>query len=148
MKIEKIDGSNSTTDKQVHYVPMKTKEEPAKKSIVKSKVLIIDNITVSISEKLNGDFSFDVYTTGANLQDGKIPKIDITCKEDISFDEDLSLKKLEAIIRRCGVLEQYSEYFTRDPEIVINSYTLKLVKDYEFFNEFKDGVLIAQEIFM
>lgn len=147
MKIEKI-GDNSFTNKQVHYVPIGKKQEPVNKEIIKSKVLIIDNIEVNISEKLNGDFSFNVYTTGANLQDGKIPKIDITCNEDISFDEDLSLKKLEAIIRRCGVLEEYSEYFTRDPEIVINSYTLKLIKEYEFFNEFKDGVLTAQEIFM
>lgn len=129
------------------YIPI-TKTNLVKPPIVKSKVLIIDNIEVNIDERLDQELQFEIHTNPAKLQDGKIPKIDITAKENIVFDDTISLSKLQAIIRRCGVLEDYKDYFTNDPEIVINSYTLKLRKEYQFFNELKEGVLIAQEIFM
>ena len=61
--------------------------------------------------------------------------------------KSILITDVESIIRRCGILEKYSEFFTNDPEIVINSYTLNVKKEYKFFNEFKEGVLIAEDIF-
>ena len=118
-------------------------------NIVKSKVLVIDNISVTISQDLDNELEFKIDCKPGVLSDKiTIPQIDICSKEDIVFDEDITLSKLESIIRRCGVLEQYSDYLTNDPDIVINSYTLNIKKIYSFFNEFKEGVLIGEEIFM
>ena len=72
--------------------------------------------------------------------------LDITAKEDVEFDENLTLPKLESIVRRCGILDTYREYFTNDPEIVINQYTLTIRKRYKYFNEFREGILIAGDI--
>lgn len=122
---------------------------PRYNNIIKSKVLVIDNLTINISEDLNNNFTFKIDTECAVLSDRiTIPKIDITAKESVMFDEDITLAKLESIIRRCGVLEEYSEYFSNDPDIIINSYSLNIHKEYKFFNEFKEGVLIGEEIFM
>lgn len=150
MKIyTKAQQSHSNNEK--HYVPLSesgVKSEKNESFIVPSKVMIIENISVTIDENLKGEFSFNVDSKFGILQDHKtIPSIDITCNENIEFDEDISLSKLESIIRRCGILEKYSEFFTNDPEIVINSYTLNVKKEYKFFNEFKEGVLIAEDIF-
>ena len=120
-----------------------------KRNIIPSKVLVIDNLSVTIAEGINGDFSFKVDTKPGVLSDKvTIPKLDINANEEIIFDEDITLSKLESIIRRCGVLEQYKEYLSNDPEIIINTYTLNIRKEYKFFNEFKEGVLIGEEIFM
>lgn len=139
------------SNNEKHYVPLSessVKSEKSESFIVPSKVMIIENISVTIDENLKGEFSFNVDSKFGILQDHKtIPSIDITCNENIEFDEDISLSKLESIIRRCGILEKYSEFFTNDPEIVINSYTLNVKKEYKFFNEFKEGVLIAEDIF-
>jgi hypothetical protein len=122
-------------------------EEEEIEELIKSKVIVIDYIEVTITEKLDGSFSFDIKAKFAPLSDGTIPDVDINGKEGIDFDEDLTLAKLEKIIRRCGILEKYEEYFTNDPEIVINCYRMKALKEYNYFNEFKDGVLTCQEIF-
>lgn len=144
-------AQQSYSNNEKHYVPLSessVKSEKNESFIVPSKVMIIENISVTIDENLKGEFSFNVDSKFGILQDHKtIPSIDITCNENIEFDEDISLSKLESIIRRCGILEKYSEFFTNDPEIVINSYTLNVKKEYKFFNEFKEGVLIAEDIF-
>lgn len=144
-------AQQSYSNNEKHYVPLSgssVKSEKNESFIVPSKVMIIENISVTIDENLKGEFSFNVDSKFGILQDHKtIPNIDITCNENIEFDEDISLSKLESIIRRCGILEKYSEFFTNDPEIVINSYTLNVKKEYKFFNEFKEGVLIAEDIF-
>lgn len=143
----------SENPKPKHYVPL---VEPPKKGtpkvlsagvIVPSKVLIIENLSVTITQDFDDDVGFVINTEPGILSDHKtIPKLDITAKEDIEFDENLTLSKLESIIRRCGILEQYKEYFTNDPEIIINTYTLNIKKRYKYFNEFREGVLIGGEI--
>ena len=56
------------------------------------------------------------------------------------------MAKLESIVRRCGILDTYKEYFTNDPDIVINQYTLTIRKRYKYFNEFREGIMIAGDI--
>jgi hypothetical protein len=83
------------------------------------------------------------------LSDNKtIPELDICAKEDVEFDEDITRAKLESIIRRCGILDKYKDYFVTDPDIIIDSYTLTIKKSYRYFNEFKEGILIGSDIFM
>jgi hypothetical protein len=118
-------------------------------SFVPSKVLVIENLSITACQPLNEDFTFKVDTKFGILSDNKtIPRIDIMTNTNIDFDEDLTLEKLKYIIRRCGILEQYKEFFINDPEIIINSYTLNVRKDYQFFEEFMNGVLIAEDIFV
>ena len=150
---------NDKASKPVKYVPLKEVNEAKKKNevlifeddkeeLVKSKVIVIESLTVTAIENIDGNFLFDVHAEFAKLQDGTIINdIDISANEDIDFDDNLTLKKLNSIIRRCGILEKYSKYFTSDPEIIINSYELKVKKSYRFFEEFLDGVQIAQDIF-
>ena len=117
--------------------------------VLKSKVLVIDNISITISQNLDEDLVFNVDTKASVLSDQvTIPNIDICAKEAMVFDEQITLSKIESMIRRCGVLEEYSDFLVQDPDIVINSYTLNIHKTYQFFNEFKEGVLIGEEIFM
>mgnify|MGYP004639230153 CR=1 FL=1 len=117
------------------------------KNIVPSKVLVIQNLSLSLNENIEEEFSLKVDTDFLALQDGTIIDLDITAKDDIVFDDKLTLEKIKSIIRRCGILEKYKEYFSNDPEIIINSYTLNVKKVYKYFDEFLDGVLIAEEIF-
>lgn len=139
-----IKGDKPKDTQKRKYVPLKTME-PTK--IIPSKVMVIENLRVIIKEDISQDFQFNIDTTFGPVYNGVIPKVDITSKEDISFDEDTKLEYIKSIIRRCGILEQYKEYFTNDPDIIINSYTLDIHKEYQFFDEFKDGLLTAAQIF-
>lgn len=151
------DDPNAIIANGIRYVPLREAnlserqqhEDTIKNdSFVPSKVLVIENLSVTACKTLNEDFTFKVDTKFGILSDNKtIPRIDIMANMNIDFDEDLTLEKLKYIIRRCGVLEQYKEFFINDPEIIINSYTLNVRKDYQFFEEFMNGVLIAEEIF-
>lgn len=119
------------------------------RDIIRSKVLIIENLSVTITQNFDEEVDFVIKTEPGILSDHKtIPELDICAREDVVFDEDITLAKLESIIRRCGILDKYEAYFTRDPEIVINSYTLTIKKNYKYFNEFKDGILIGGDIFV
>lgn len=118
-----------------------------KGNIIPSKTLIINELNVSIKQDFDGDIDFRIETKPGVLSDNRtIPKLDITAKEDISFDSDLTLPKLKSIIRRCGILDDYKEYFDNDPEIIINQYTLNIQKKYKYFDEFNEGIMIAGEI--
>jgi hypothetical protein len=118
-------------------------------SIIRSKVLVIENLSVTITQDFDEDVEFVIKTDPGILSDHKtIPELDITAREDIEFDEDITKAKLESIIRRCGVLDKYAKYFVTDPEIIINCYTLTIKKTYKYFNEFKEGILIGGDIFM
>lgn len=154
----KLVGRLATNDDYgIRYVPLREAnlserqqhEDTIKNdSFVPSKVLVIENLSITACQTLNEDFTFKVDTKFGILSDNKtIPRIDIMANTNIDFDEDLTLEKLKYIIRRCGILEQYKEFFINDPEIIINSYTLNVRKDYQFFEEFMDGVLIAEDIF-
>lgn len=138
-----IKDSNDIKKQPPKYVVNKNKD------IVQSKVLIIENLSVTITQDFDEDVDFVINTEPGILSDHKtIPNLDITAKEDIEFDEGITLSKLESIIRRCGILDDYKEYFTQDPEIIINTYTLNIRKKYKYFNEFKEGILIGGDIFM
>ena len=131
--------------------PVKRKYEtmsPTEKQ-VRSKVLVINNLQVVIYSDISDDkdFKFTVKSTVAPVN-GVIPKMEITAKEDIEFTEDLTFEDLCKIIRRCGILEEYKDLFYPDPEIIINSYTIDIHKEYRFFNEFRDGVLASGSIFI
>ena len=129
------------------YVSIKDVSIPTKKNIVPSKTLVINELSVTIVQDFDEDIDFKIDTKPGVLSDNKtIPKLDITAKEEITFDDDLTLAKLESIIRRCGILDEYKEYFTNDPDIVINRYTLSIQKKYKYFNEFRDGIMIAGDI--
>lgn len=155
--MEIVSVKNETKPKK--YVPlvevMQPKEKPIPKEIVsdasvkiRSKVLVIENLSVTITQDFDEDVDFVIKTEPGILSDHKtIPELDITAKEDVTFDEDITLSKLESIIRRCGILDKYADYFVRDPEIVINTYTLNIKKNYKYFNEFKEGILIGGDIF-
>ena len=137
------------------YVSLKEAQQQTQSSlrkdeseIVRSKVLVIENLSVTIVQNMDEDVDFKINTVPGMLSDNKtIPNLDITAKEEIDFDEDLTRRKLESIIRRCGILEQYADYFVRDPDIVINSYTLNVKKNFRFFDEFLEGVLTVSDIF-
>ena len=134
-------GTNNITDKR--YVHLKTTQDV----IIPSKVMVIENLRVIINDDLNENFQFSVDTKFGPVHNGIIPKVDISSREPIEFNEDTKLEHIKSIIRRCGILEKYKQYFTNDPEIIINSYTLDIHKEYQFFDEFKEGLLIVEEIF-
>ena len=134
-------GSNNIPEKR--YVPLKTTQDV----IIPSKVMVIENLRVIINDDLNENFQFSVDTKFGPVHNGIIPKVDISSREPIEFNEDTKLEHIKSIIRRCGILEKYKQYFTNDPEIIINSYTLDIHKEYQFFDEFKEGLLIVEEIF-
>ena len=134
-------GTNNIPEKR--YVPLKTTQD----IIIPSKVMVIENLRVIINDDLNENFQFSVDTKFGPIHNGIIPKVDISSRESIEFNEDTKLEHIKSIIRRCGILEKYKQYFTNDPEIIINSYTLDIHKEYQFFDEFKEGLLIVGEIF-
>ena len=134
-------GTNNIPEKR--YVPLKTTQDV----IIPSKVMVIENLRVIINDDLNENFQFSVDTKFGPIHNGIIPKVDISSREPIEFNEDTKLEHIKSIIRRCGILEKYKQYFTNDPEIIINSYTLDIHKEYQFFDEFKEGLLIVGEIF-
>ena len=134
-------GTNNIPEKR--YVPLKTTQDV----IIPSKVMVIENLRVIINDDLNENFQFSVDTKFGPVHNGIIPKVDISSREPIEFNEDTKLEHIKSIIRRCGILEKYKQYFTNDPEIIINSYTLDIHKEYQFFDEFKEGLLIVGEIF-
>ena len=134
-------GTNNIPEKR--YVPLKTTQDV----IIPSKVMVIENLRVIINDDLNENFQFSVDTKFGPVHNGIIPKVDISSREPIEFNEDTKLEHIKSIIRRCGILEKYKQYFTNDPEIIINSYTLAIHKEYHSFDEFKEGLLIVEEIF-
>lgn len=124
------------------------KEDDPPQEIVKSKVIVINCIKVIAEQDVEGNFTFEIKTEFGKLSDGSsVEGIDITANEDIEFDENMTLKKLNTIVRRCGILEKYGEYFVHDPEIVVNSYEISVKKQYRFFEEFNDGIQTVSEIF-
>ena len=128
------------------YVPI-TDIQKKMENVIPSKTLVINELNVTITQDFDEDVDFKIETKPGILSDNKtIPKLDITAKEEIEFDEDLTLAKLESIIRRCGILDEYKDYFTNDPDIVINQYTLTIKKKYKYFNEFREGIMIAGDI--
>lgn len=128
------------------YVPI-TDIQKKMENVIPSKTLVINELNVTITQDFDEDVDFKIETKPGMLSDNKtIPKLDITAKEEIEFDEDLTLTKLESIIRRCGILDDYKDYFTNDPDIVINQYTLTIKKKYKYFNEFREGIMIAGDI--
>ena len=129
------------------YVPITDIPRKMEENIIPSKTLVINELNVTITQDFDEDVDFKIETKPGILSDNKtIPKLDITAKEEIEFDEDLTLAKLESIIRRCGILDEYKDYFTNDPDIVINQYTLTIKKKYKYFNEFREGIMIAGDI--
>lgn len=129
------------------YVPITDIPKKMEENIIPSKTLVINELNVTIMQDFDEDVDFKIETKPGILSDNKtIPKLDITAKEEIEFDEDLTLAKLESIIRRCGILDEYKDYFTNDPDIVINQYTLTIKKKYKYFNEFREGIMIAGDI--
>lgn len=129
------------------YVPITDIPRKMEENIIPSKTLVINELNVTITQDFDEDVDFKIETKPGMLSDNKtIPKLDITAKEEIEFDEDLTLAKLESIIRRCGILDEYKDYFTNDPDIVINQYTLTIKKKYKYFNEFREGIMIAGDI--
>ena len=154
MPIEIVSKSNNSSE-QPRYIPIVEAKIP-KESLVRendsgriipSKTLVINELNVTITQNFDEDVDFRIDTKPGILSDNKtIPVLDITAKEDVEFDENLTLPKLESIVRRCGILDTYREYFTNDPEIVINQYTLTIRKRYKYFNEFREGIMIAGDI--
>ena len=145
----KIDKPYKVKDGYINKEPIITNEKKVyvPLNIIPSKVMIIENLKITISSDLKDIFNFNVDTTFGRLSNGIIPNVCITSKEDIEFNENTKLEYLKSIIRRCGILEEYKEFFTNDPDIIINSYTLDIHKEYQFFDEFKQGLMISEEIF-
>ena len=152
MPIEIVSKNN--LEQQHRYIPIveaKIPQQPKSivnnERIIPSKTLVINELNVTITQNFDEDIDFRIDTKPGILSDNKtIPVLDITAKEDIEFDDNLTLAKLESIVRRCGILDTYKEYFTNDPDIVINQYTLTLRKRYKYFNEFREGIMIAGDI--
>lgn len=121
-------------------------EEEEVVNIIRSKVMVIDNISLTVNRNIDEEITLKVDSRFCPVSDGIIPKVDIISKEDIIFDETLTVDTLKKIIRRCGILEQYEKYYINDPEIVINSYTLNIKSDYKFFEEFRNAAVIVESI--
>lgn len=151
MKVEKpIKNHNRNNNPVIEDKVSNTNETKNYKlmgSIIPSKVMVIDNLNVTINESLSGKFTFEIDSNFIPFKNGVISIVDISANEEIIFDDNMKLEKLKSIIRRCGILEKYKEYYTNDPEIIINSYTLDIHKEYQFFDEFKEGILIAGDMF-
>ncbi len=151
MSIEIVSKNNSEQHRYIPIVEAKIPQQPKaianNERIIPSKTLVINELNVTITQNFDEDVDFRIDTKPGILSDNKtIPVLDITAKEDIEFDENLTLAKLESIVRRCGILDTYKEYFTNDPDIVINQYTLTIRKRYKYFNEFREGIMIAGDI--
>lgn len=153
MSIEIVSKNNSEQHRYIPIVEAKIPPQQQSKTIVNneriipSKTLVINELNVTITQNFDEDVDFRIDTKPGILSDNKtIPVLDITAKEDIEFDENLTLARLESIVRRCGILDTYREYFTNDPDIVINQYTLTIRKRYKYFNEFREGIIIAGDI--
>lgn len=151
MSIEIVSKNNSEQHRYIPIVEAKISQQPKaianNERIIPSKTLVINELNVTITQNFDEDVDFRIDTKPGILSDNKtIPVLDITAKEDIEFDENLTLAKLESIVRRCGILDTYKEYFTNDPDIVINQYTLTIRKRYKYFNEFREGIMIAGDI--
>lgn len=135
--------------KYVSILEAQPKKDTNNVNIVKSKVLIIKKLSVTITQNFDEDVDFVIETEPGILSDNKtIPELDICAKEDVVFDEDITKNKLESIIRRCGILDKYKDYFVADPDIIIDEYSLTIKKTYRYFNEFKEGILIGGDIFV
>lgn len=131
------------------YISLTEANVVRKKDVVRSKILHIKKLSVTITQQFDEDVDFVIETEPGVLSDDKtIPELDICAREDVVFDEDITKGKLESIIRRCGILDKYKEYFVSDPEIVIDEYELSIKKSYRYFNEFKEGILIGGDIFV
>lgn len=151
MSIEIVSKNNSEQHRYIPIVEAKIPQQPKaianNERIIPSKTLVINELNVTITQNFDEDVDFRIDTKPGILSDNKtIPVLDITAKEDIEFNENLTLAKLESIVRRCGILDTYKEYFTNDPDIVINQYTLTIRKRYKYFNEFREGIMIAGDI--
>lgn len=151
MSIEIVSKNNSEQHRYIPIVEAKISQQSKaivnSESIIPSKTLVINELNVTITQNFDEDVDFRIDTKPGILSDNKtIPVLDITAKEDIEFDENLTLARLESIVRRCGILDTYKEYFTNDPDIVINQYTLTIRKRYKYFNEFREGIMIAGDI--
>ena len=151
MSIEIVSKNNSEQHRYIPIVEAKIPQQPKaianNERIIPSKTLVINELNVTITQNFDEDVDFRIDTKPGILSDNKtIPVLDITANEDIEFDENLTLAKLESIVRRCGILDTYKEYFTNDPDIVINQYTLTIRKRYKYFNEFREGIMIAGDI--
>ena len=148
MSIKIVSKNNGNVSKPLpKYVSITDVIKPKGNNIIPSKTLVINELNVTITQDFDEDIDFKIDTNPGVLSDNKtIPKLDITAKEEIEFNEDLTLARLESIIRRCGILDTYKDYFTNDPEIVINQYTLTIRKKYKYFNEFREGIMIAGDI--
>ena len=111
-------GTNNIPEKR--YVPLKTTQDV----IIPSKVMVIENLRVIINDDLNENFQFSVDTKFGPVHNGIIPKVDISSREPIEFNEDTKLEHIKSIIRRCGILEKYkqtsnenTDYTTTEQEI-------------------------------
>lgn len=145
------DNNRKPKDEFILKAPIMSQEKKVYEQIqtpIPSKVMVIENLRVTINDSISGDFVFNVGADFAPINKyGVIPKVNITAREDIEFNEKIKLETLKSIIRRCGILEEYKVFFTNDPDIIINSYTLDIHKEYQFFDEFKDGLMTVQDIF-
>ena len=118
MPIEIVSKSNNSSE-QPRYIPIVEAKIP-KESLVRendsgriipSKTLVINELNVTITQNFDEDVDFRIDTKPGILSDNKtIPVLDITAKEDVEFDENLTLPKLESIVRRCGILDTYREF--------------------------------------
>ena len=75
-------GINNIPEKR--YVPLKTTQD----IIIPSKVMVIENLRVIINDDLNENFQFSVDTKFGPVHNGIIPKVDISSREPIEFNDD------------------------------------------------------------
>ena len=91
-------------EKQKRYISitkanLNNNESQQKNSIIPSKTLVINELNVLNKLKFNEDIDFKITTVPGVLSDNKtIPKLNITAKEDINFDEELTLSILSGSI--------------------------------------------------
>ena len=81
-------GTNNIPEKR--YVPLKTTQD----IIIPSKVMVIENLRVIINDDLNENFQFSVDTKFGPIHNGIIPKVDISSREPIEFNEDTKLEHI------------------------------------------------------
>ncbi len=61
-------------------------------NIVRSKVMVIDNISLTVNRNIDEEITLKVDSRFCPVSDGIIPKVDIISKEDIIFDETLTVR--------------------------------------------------------
>ena len=135
--------NNYTTEEKVAMIKKAfgINQEP----IAKKKDLIVHEVRLTIVDKGDNskvycDLNLDIEPVMD--QHREYPELDT--KEAINLDGNVTVNDIKDIIKNSGYLEKYKEYYVDDPNIIIEKYSVEVVKEFEKFSKFKAYVAKLQ----